>query len=278
MVTGKRRHGAGWRYLLKAASSADDDTRRVALIRGYAWVEHALDAAEAPGPRRPIARRILNTFQDITLSRGLNEGVVRTAIGIRNCVGHDDAVPAAPACLEAVEIFRDIWHALSRHFVNVSTATVLGRDILDREGILAVCIFGSLARGVSEPNDIDFLVIDDGTYSSAIDIGLYEEGTFRPAKATMKALDLLLVLSPKLKRCAECRWLDLMIVNGNWFGSDAEYTSTVRAAQPDPWFFVNISRDLKELDPRSKTFRPIERFPFKDLRLSQVDMVKLGFV
>ena len=278
MVTGRLKRGAGWRHLVEAAGSADKESRLVALIRAYAWVEHALDAAEASGPRRPIARRILRTFDTATLSRGLSEGAVRRAISIRHAGSHEDTVPTGPVCMDAVTTLRDVWHALSRHFVNIETAAALARDTFNREGILAVCLYGSLARAAPEPNDIDFLVLDDGRYSSEIDLGQYDEGTFSAVRTTREALEMLGVLSPKLQRCTECRWLDLSVIDGKLFGADASYTSKLRMAQPDPWFYVNISRDLKEFDLRSAGFKPADRFPFRELKLSQADLARLGFV
>jgi hypothetical protein len=277
-MTPRGRHRrAGWNHLLQAARSADREERLVALVRGYAWIEHALDAADAPGPRRPIAARVLRTFRDATLSRGLDPADVRRAIGIRHGVSHDDTVPPPAGCLEAVETFRCIWHALSRHFVNLTTAVALGREILRRNDIGAVCLYGSLARGHTDPNDIDLLVLDGGTYSSSTHPGRYDDGTFNVVRTTNEALELLGLDSPKLLRCASCRWLDVMIIDGESFGQDDKYTGDLRAAQPDPWFFVNISRDLKELDSKTGEFKAIDRFPFRELRRSQADLARLGF-
>jgi hypothetical protein len=96
-------------------------------------------------------------------------------------------------------------------------------------------------------------------------------------KATKAALGKLDVLSPKLKRCTECRWLDIIVIDGKRFGTDAAYTKKLRMAQPDPWFFVNISRDLKQFDEGTGNFRPANRSPFKELRACLADLAKLGF-
>lgn len=278
MNISRRNRGAGWRHLVAGASSDDKEKRMVSLIRAYAWVEHALDAAQASGPRKPIARRVLRTFNDSTLSGGLSKETVRNAIGIRHSATHEDAVPSSSACVKAVETFRDIWHALSRHFVNIGTAVSIGTNIHRQHGILSVCLYGSLAREASEPNDIDLLVLDNGVYSSELGFDKYEEGTFNSVKATKDAMLLLGILSKKLVCCAECRWLDIIVMNGHLFGYDFEYTTDIRKAQPDPWFFVNISRDLREFDPTARSFMHTSRFPFEQLRRSRADLERLGFV
>jgi hypothetical protein len=277
MVTGKQRHGAGWLYLLDAAVSQNADARRIALIRAYAWVEHALDAADVAGPRKPIARRILNTFDQPHLSQGLSEDTVRSAISARNAVSHDDAPPDRAACLSAVKTLRDIWHALSRHFVTERTALDLAKAISRCRNVLSVCLYGSFARGTAEPNYLDFLLLDDGTYSETIDLGHYDDGSFDAVRITKEVLAALKVSTPKLERCAECRWLDVGILDGHLFGVDGDYTIKVRRAQPDPWFFLNISRDIKEFAPPLDRFARISRSPFKELKTLGTELERIGF-
>ncbi len=80
---------------------------------------------------------------------------------------------------------------------------------------------------------------------------------------TVDSLNALKVGSHALGYCAKCHWLDLRILNGEKLGTDAEYTYDIQAAQPDPWFFVNISRDLRAFDGREFCLDP--PFPFDDL-------------
>src|SRR5579862_5126113 len=105
---------AGWQHLADAAASHDRELRQLALTRAYAWVEHALDAAGVLGPRRPIANRILRTFEKEALSRGLSDIQVKAAITIRHKSTHEDSVPDESQCVTAIKTFRGVWHALSR--------------------------------------------------------------------------------------------------------------------------------------------------------------------
>lgn len=267
---------AGWQHLFDAASASSREMRQLSLIRGYAWVEHALDAADAPGPPRPIANRVLRTLSMGGLGAGLDERKVRAAISARHRASHQDKVPEVSECSDAVKTFRDIWHALSRQFVNMRTAIELGSDLLKRDNVETVCLYGSLARAQPEPNDIDLLVLDNGAYSSLTSPGKYSEGTFDAVRMTTEALHLLDCERPKLLRCVECKWLDILLIDGVRFGSDLEYTTGIRLLQPDPWFFLNLSRDIKELDPVRGVFMELKRPPFAGLRRVHADLQKLG--
>jgi hypothetical protein len=44
------------------------------------------------------------------------------------------------------------------------------------------------------------------------------------------------------------------MIDGTLFGHDAKYTRELAAAQPDPYFFLNIARDLRDFDTASKSF------------------------
>jgi hypothetical protein len=131
------------------------------------------------------------------LSEDLLVSRIRAAIRIRRDATHKDSVPSPDHCAEGVDTFSHIWHALSRHFVNLESAVSLGEAILARNRVEAVCLYGSLARGSDDPNDIDLLVLDDGTYTSDTTLGMYADDGFRPVETTAEALAALNLDSPK---------------------------------------------------------------------------------
>ncbi len=269
---------AGWEHLLDMSISDKKESRLVALIRGYAWVESALDAAGALGPRRPIAARILKALTDPNLIRDIDEEKVRQAVNIRHRATHQDDVPDQHNAREAVKIFRDIWHALSRHFVNLDSAVEIGSMFINKPNVDAVALYGSLAYEGEEPNDIDLIVIDDGRYSEYVHPSPYSKGNFSMLRTTLKVLNLVGVDSPKLKQCARCRWLDILIIDGDLFGKDPAYTTEMCEAQPDKWFFLNIARHLKELNIERRCYVETRRSPFYELCKLYQQIEEMGLV
>jgi hypothetical protein len=267
---------AGWAYLRELASSPDATLRCGALSRSYAWVENALQAVRVPDPHLSIATRILGLLSHQTLSRGLDVVRLRAAIEARHLSNHQDSVPAPAECVEAVETLRAVWNALNRRFVRPRRAVSLASRMASRPHVDGVGIYGSFARQNPEPNDLDFLVFDDGEYSDSIELGSYADGTFNAVRHTQEALECLGMEDEHLFACAKCRWLDILIIDGTRFGTDQDYTSELCSVQPDPWFFVNIARDLLEFNRDTNSFHFTSRFPFPRLREIHRNLADLG--
>jgi len=266
---------AGWDHLRSVAGSSSRTLRAAAISRSYAWVEHALAAAGARQRNRPIATSILGVLSDKTFGRGLDEARIRAAIRARHDSSHEDDTPTPDRCIEAVQTLNEIWRALNRRFVTFDSAVSLATRLASDPHIQAVLMYGSFARGDTPANDLDFLLLDDGEYSNQIELGSYSDGTFDASDHTIQLLDLMVDDGGLLARCAQCRWLDIIVVDGSRFARDAEYTTALSAIQPDPWFFVNIARDLLEFDADG-TFERTERFPFPELRRIHEEVRTLG--
>lgn len=266
---------AGWKHLCEMSVSVSRELRQIALIRGYAWVEHALEAADVPGPPRPIAARILRMFNNPLFNIGLNPEVVRYAIDARHKATHQDTVPDPKICEEAISTFENLWHALGRSFVKMEKAIELAHEIQKDASVLCVCMYGSMARGDHDPNDIDLLILDDGTYT--VDLpGQYIDGDINIVEGTWKALKNFNLRKRKLMQAAKCRWLDIIMINGSRFGYDEIYTKAIQSCQSDPWFFVNISKDLLEYDPNGRSFKEASIYPFDDIRGIVKQLSKYG--
>lgn len=271
-----RGRAGGWDHLLDTASSKERMFRQSALIRAYAWVEHALDGAAVAGPRTPIKDRIARGLSQVRGSTVPDRQLVDDAVSVRNAATHVDKVPGEDACLTAVSTLRAVWHTLSRSFVSEGTAIALARSIAANTAVQYVCLYGSLARRSSEANDIDLFVADDGTCSNDT-FQPYGQGTFDAVTHTVDNLVALGIGTTRLEQCAKCRWLDIVMVDGYRFGHDREYTRKLCQAQPDPWFFVNIARDVTRYQPATQAFMG-ESWPFTDLAGIADSVEELGFL
>jgi len=234
----------GWSYLISLAENSNRDLRQVSLIRAYSWVEHALSALGLKRGRSPVARLLFKALNNGYFPSSLKYHNVQKAINTRHKAAHIDTVPDPKNCIEAVNILSEIWNHCRKNFVNIETAKRLSKELLQQEGVLKVFIFGSLARSHYYPNDIDFLIYDDGRFSKKI------EPKFRQyldrAKLTRNVLKLMNLLIHPYVHIANCRWMDISIVNGILFGKDNEYTRSISSCQSDPYFFLNIAQDIKE--------------------------------
>jgi len=270
------RQKVGWPGLLENAESSDPQLRQLALIRSYAWTEGALNAAGV-AKRGSTASRILSTLHETAWTRGLEEMEVRHAIGLRHEGAHLDEVGTPKECVAAVSVFWLVCKTLSMRFVNLRNAALVANRIAARSNVEAVLLYGSLARGGADANDIDFLVLDDGTYSRKRKPVSYDSGAPDPGAATIDVLKLLGLDDSNLRLCATSRWLDVNVVDGTRFGTDDVYTAAVKKAQTDPWFFLNISADALEYDLRGNAFRPTTRKPFVELARLHQELASLGF-
>ena len=70
--------------------------------------------------------------------------------------------------------------------------------------------------------------------------------------------------------------MSLMVLDGAMFGCDPWYRQQVAHAQPDPYFFLNISRDLQDYDVRSGRFLPTSLAVFLALRRIADELISTG--
>jgi predicted nucleotidyltransferase len=144
------------------------------------------------------------------------------------------------------------------------------------DGVLNVFLFGSLARKVRYPGDIDILIFDDGRYSSDIEENedlLYED----TMRLTLECIKLLNLREATLKAAAKCRWVDMLLINGDRLQSDSGYRSRISGRQIDSNFFLNISNDLEEYSTTSNSFVETNVPLFRKLKRIAESLDALGF-
>lgn len=265
----------GWTHLYELAQANERELRQISLIRAYSWVEHALGAVGLRRGRDPVSKLLYQAYEREYFSVGLRIEAVRKAIQTRHLAAHMDTVPKLEDCLEAVKVLCDVWECLRNHYVTISNAATIAQKIFSKEGILSVSIFGSLARGESEPKDIDLLVLDDGRYSDNVDP--LDHQYLDTAKLTRTALKLLDLLHFPFPHVINCRWFDIIILNGTLFGKDLEYTRSIAKYQPDPYFFLNIAQDIRDYDLHANCFIDTNIFVFLELRNVGHTLRKIGF-
>lgn len=270
-------HRKGWPYLLERASSSDSDYRKLAVVRAYSWVEHALEASGlGRKTRRSVAERLLIAYGQGSLRPELTSDVLREAIRVRHAAAHEDSVPSASGCAEGVAALSSAWTDLRRAYVTLQRALDLASRIAVVDGVLQVLLFGSLARGTSHPADIDLLALDDGRYSAEIeaDESLDYHDTTRITKHAFRSLGLR---DATLKHATMCRWIDLLVFDGNRLGADRDYTRRISSRQSDPNFFLNISRDVRQYTAHPRRFGTTTWPVFVSLRQVSADLERLGF-
>lgn len=270
----RRIRRGGWKHLLELANSPNKNDRAVAIIRAYAWIEDALDAARVPRGKS-IAARIISSLNIPAVAKRLyREDInkmlkirqqIHPAIQTRHRMAHRDEIPCVEECQNAVGTLMNVWHALGRDFVSWSTAIKLAENFLESIEIETVCLFGSLARGDHEPNDIDFLLLSNGGFVCEVDPE-YEEGKVDTVLRTHEALKLMQITDCRIALAAKCRWLDIAIIDGTRFGIDKSYTAKLRDMQVDPWFFEHIAVDLLTFDPGIRGFAITRDGPFREIR------------
>jgi predicted nucleotidyltransferase len=261
----------GWRNIEQRASASERISRRDAVIQAYAWTETALQASGLT--KGSVAKRLLLAQQKGMLRTSLTEGVVRNAIRVRHDAAHDRTLPGSDQCKKAVDCWLSAWNDLRMAYVTVERARNIASQITCIDGIIRVFLFGSLARSVRNPGDIDLLVFDNGACSDVIEADS-EFGYKDTQRITQKAIDLLGLADTTLDEAARCRWLDLLILNGELFGSNLDYTRRVSRRQPDPYFFLNMSKDILEYSGSS--FANTTFPTFIELRRIAEDLDKLG--
>ena len=271
----------GWPYLIKQAQSDNRELRQVSLIRSYSWVEHALGASGFRRDKKPICVILYEAYKINSKLKTLPSCDLRDAIKTRNLATHMDDVPSPNVCLRAVKVFGFIWDVLNEHYVNVSNAAEIAQAILRKKNVLSVSLFGSLSRSLNgkykeRANDIDFLVLDNGEYSEKIDLS--SSKYLDTSKITRKASKLLTLPNFPFDHIINCRWLDIVILDGTKFGKDLTYTYKIASCQPDPYFFLNIAQDTHDFDLNTSRFVDTNIPVFLKLRKVADNLREIGFL
>lgn len=241
-------------------------------------MEHALEASGIrPGSgrdRRSTAGRIRRALRDGLLGPPVTEADIRAAISTRHDATHGDHVPQPSATKAAVSVLREVWEGLRRSYVCVERAQEIAVDLAACDGVDVVALYGSLARGETEANDIDLLVIDDGRHSkdvTAADISYADRRAL-----TKKVLEHLGLLSGMLEQVVLCRWLDLLLLDGTKLGQDRGYTDEMAGNQPDPYFFLNIAQDLRQFGRHQDCFVDLDIAYFRELQQIARSLASMG--
>lgn len=267
----------GWPYLLHCASESDRDLRKISLVRGYAWVEHALEASGlSKQGGGSVAKRLLAAQRTGNLGPSLREAEIREAISLRHRAAHEDTIPAQSDCEKAIRTLAGVWIYLREAFVVLAKACDVATRFLTIHGILEVCLYGSLSRRATAPRDIDLLVFDDGSYSDEIAGGTLAAYIDRAAM-TRRVLEALSLRESVLDQAAKCRWMDIMLLNKKRFMDEIPYRKHMASVQPDPYFFLNISSDVLEYSLESQSFREPQMPVFEELRRVNAILSGLGF-
>src|SRR5271157_1561196 len=155
-----------WRDLRQKAKQLDDFDRTGALASAVSAIEVALTAAGTPRQDREGVQARLRRYTALANRTSVPEQInIMAAIDARNKAIHDHVVPSPDDCERHLLVLHKVWRELRRSFVTRQQAAALAASILQSEGISAVFLFGSLARGKRDPRDIDLLVLDKGQFS-----------------------------------------------------------------------------------------------------------------
>lgn len=264
----------GWESLYQLAKE-DSDLRKIAIIRGYSWVDHAFNASGVRLMNISIAKKILIAKGKGLLDSTLTEDVLRTAIQARFFL-HEGRIPDNDQCAFVINVFHEIWLSLKKQIVNYDVAKKIAEEILTKRNISSVAIYGSLARANTSPGDIDFLIFDDGTYSEDNREGPSSERAYQDAEErTASACKLLKLSRFEYHEIVKCGWVDITIVNRLQLGVDQKYTQDIISHQPDPYFFFNISVDLLDYSDIEKQFIPSKNPFFQELRRVKTEYLNL---
>ncbi len=284
-----------WDVLLERATNGNPLDQISALAQAQAKLERALTAVGIPvsnqtGYRIPTRRRLLEARR-LGARTWPPEAELDAAIEARNKAVHDFPRGAVNhfsrrSSRDHVECFREAWKVLRTMYVTPDCAarlaerflhpTILPRSEPDSlesdisETIDSVYLFGSLARGISEPADIDLLLIDRGVLSLLL---TYEDES---PSALLEVLDDRGFLTATERAAAASGWLDIVAINGQQFESNLAYRTGMFSAQHDHLFFVNIAPDLRIYDEGQRQWHAHQPAPFEEFVVLGQYLDKLG--
>ena len=254
-------HGKGinWTKLVRQAASSDGFQRAQAVTRAHAIAENAMGVCHprTSGKWTPLGSRVYEAglVNEPSFPKNLS-----AAIKIRNDAAHasiEDKVPSKPLAVRATKIFLEVYHFLRGRFVRRETAVEIAQVLLTNNSIEGVFLFGSLSRNARGGNarDIDLLILDDGSLSS--------DDSWYGLMTTERLFERVNLDGVRWRRAIELGWIDVVLVNGTRFDREPTFRNKIALLQPDPLFFVNIAKDLRGYDSRTKkwTVKPPAVFP-----------------
>lgn len=288
-IDGSAPANRGWDHLLKLAASSVRDDRHAAILRGHAWLEHALYAAGIERQRTVVQTihraetlgrvdlHASNLWSGTKYESGIHlkrrGDVVHQIVQSRHRAAHLDVTPSPEECTLALRFYLGLWEQLRKPVVTRQFATELARGLSRIEGITDVFLFGSMSRN-EEAHDIDYLLLDTGKYST----GLfdpdedYQEGDHDGAKRTLNVLDAFELNLAQLTHMAKCRWLDILLLDGSRFGISGDYTLAVQRRQADPHFFEHIAPELMKYDRTADKFKRSHHAFFSQLHDLSIEL------
>lgn len=237
-------HRDQWKNIKRRSRSADDFERLGSLAAATACTEVALTALgiEKLDREGPVSRLRRSGLVGSKHFPALDE--IDAAVKSRHFAAHEFRAAPPEECEKHIRTLSKTWCALRGAFVTKAKAAQLAKQLLTAERLTEVFLFGSLARGKKEPKDIDLLIYDDGDISFLR--SEYGASSMSIARYTLEAGSML---SPANEAALECGWLDIIVINGDLFGTNQRYTHSVACLQHDPLFLINIADDLRWYDP-----------------------------
>jgi hypothetical protein len=230
-----------WDVVVQRLASEDPFDRTAALARAVGSIETALTAVGIPNPKAPVTARLKTELQSPPAVPLL------AALNARNEAIHALRVPGRAECGVYEQELFTLWTRLKRKYVNKQTAASIGHKIA-MDTSCTVFIYGSLARGGTDQNDIDFLLLDNGELSYFLE-SRYEHG---PQEHIEVVFDFAEIGTPENRAAATLGWLQFIVLDGRRFGSDLAYMQRLVRLQHDPFFFLNMAPDLQRYDLKSR--------------------------
>jgi predicted nucleotidyltransferase len=253
-----------WKWIHQQALSSNEFERVGALATAAGTLEVAFTAVGLDFSQRGQAGPAAQDAEWPAANQ------LEAALVARHRGVHNLTIPTPDQCMTHIGVLYQAWRALRRQFVTKANAAQIAAEFLARRDISDVMLFGSLARGYPNPADIDLLILDNGELSSPWS----EYGTLEVASLLEAAC-----LSTKRNRAAErLRWLDLVIVNGDLFGTNPAYTGTVLRRQRDPFFFLNLADGVLAYNRSTGLWVNSARQIFERLAALRTQLEEVGLV
>ena len=142
--------------------------------------------------------------------------------------------------------FYRTWCGLRKIFISFQSAGLLADAFLHHPSVNEIFLFGSLARRESNPQDIDFLLFDDGALSALRD------STLREYWGPEIMIEDELLEDVVFYSALRSGWINIIVIDGLRFGKDKAYTLRTWQNQPDSLFFAKITSDLLYFDKKIK--------------------------
>jgi predicted nucleotidyltransferase len=147
-----------------------------------------------------------------------------------------------------------VWNKLRHNFVTKDNAAEIAEIFLgvktDDELIIDdIFLFGSLAREMKDPNDIDLLLFNSGEWSSL----LFDDYS-REIRPNIETLENIFTENPYLDAAEKSGWFDYQVIDGIRFGEDSKFRRALIKKQRDPLFFVKISDNLLKYDATNSSY------------------------